>query len=334
MATGTTRTILHDRYEILSEIGRGGMGAVYLAEDQRLPGRRCAVKANQLPVGMVAADADALKAGFKREATLLAQLDYPALPGVSDHFEVDEVSYLVMDYVPGDDLSTLVNEARAKDRYLDEARVLGWAEALCGALHYLHYRRPQIVHRDVKPSNIKLTPDGQIRLVDFGLAIPIVEDSGATLTIRAGGGSRAYQPPEQFGDGDAIDVRADIYSLGATLYHLLCGVPPIDARTRFLDPTALIRPGSLRENLSPHIEHAILVAMALHPNDRPAGISDFRRLLVVGDSSIADVDLATRVRVAGGFEDSGWLNAFRRNRWLVLLVVLLMIAALALSSWP
>lgn len=336
MSIEGARTILNDRYDLLGEIGRGGMGTVHLADDRRLPGRRCAVKAIHLPLGIASTEADAVRAGFRREATLLAQLDHPTLPGVSDHFEVDGISYLVMDFVPGDDLSALVNEARAKDRFLDEARVIGWAEALCGALNYLHSRRPQIVHRDVKPSNVKLTPDGQVRLVDFGLAIPLDDGSGATVTIRAGGGSRAYQPLEQFGDGDAVDTRADIYSLGATLYHLLCGVPPIDARTRFLDPEALILPRQLREDLSPHLEHAILTAMALHPNDRPASIGDLRRLLVVGASD-ASRPIALHGSESGPKADtlqveSDWANALVRNKWLAMLLVALMIAALALSS--
>lgn len=327
------RVLLHDRYDVLGEIGRGGMGAVLLAEDRRLPGRRCAVKAIHLPAGLAPAEADALRANFKREATLLAQLDHPTLPGVSDHFEIDGISYLVMDFVPGDDLSALVNEARAKDRHLEEARVVGWAEALCGALAYLHGRRPQIVHRDVKPSNIKLTPDGQVRLVDFGLAIPIGDDSGATLTVRSGGGSRAYQPLEQFGDGGAIDTRSDIYALGATLYHLLCGVPPADARARFLDPDALIAPRAVRAEILPHIEHALLTAMAIHPDDRPPSAAEFRRLLTVDPSRNAPPGNVLPFD-APPIEPSSVGRALVADRWLVMLLAALIFAALALSAPP
>ena len=319
--------ILNERYEILGEIGRGGMGAVHLAEDRRLPGRRCAVKAIQLPIGIAAAEADALRANFRREATLLAQLDHPTLPGVSDHFEVEGMSYLVMDFVPGDDLAALVNEARARDRHLEETRVIDWIESLCGALHYLHNRRPQIVHRDVKPANIKLTPDGQVRLVDFGLAIPLEDDGGATLTVRSGGGSRAYQPLEQFGEGEAIDTRADIYALGATLYHLLCGVPPADARSRFLDPDGLIPPDVLRADLAPHVVHTILTAMALHPNDRPQSIAEFKRLLSGGLPLDSDTASAAQGEVT-----NSWLGAFRANRWLIAVLFMLLFTAIALSG--
>jgi serine/threonine-protein kinase len=158
-------TLLRERYRIVSLIGQGGMGAVYLTEDIRLPGRRCAVKEIRLPPVMSDETIAQARAQFHREATVLAQLDHPNLPKVSDFFTVDGRDYLVMDYVAGPDLLQIVREARRKGRFLPEAQVLRWAEQLCAALSYMHRQDPPVLHRDIKPANIKLTPEGDVKLV-------------------------------------------------------------------------------------------------------------------------------------------------------------------------
>ncbi len=161
--------ILRERYKIRRIIGQGGMGSIYLADDLRLEGRLCALKEvehdSSLPEDMLTQAWEQ----FLREATILARLDHPNLPKVSDFFSEEKRDYLVMDFVPGEDLRTLMTEARHQNSFLEEQEVLGWAEQLADALAYMHAQDPPILHRDIKPSNLKLTPAGLIKLVDFGL---------------------------------------------------------------------------------------------------------------------------------------------------------------------
>jgi serine/threonine protein kinase len=148
------------------------------------------------------------------------------------------------------------------------------------ALHYLHSQDPPIVHRDIKPSNLKLTPTGLLKLVDFGL-VKILASNEITITILQGRGTALYTPLEQYG-GDAghTDVRSDIYSFGTTLYHMFTNTPPVEARERFLHPDSLQAPREINPGLSPRTERAILWAMNLHPDERPANIEAFRQALL------------------------------------------------------
>ncbi|MFN2150450.1 MAG: serine/threonine-protein kinase [Anaerolineales bacterium] len=272
--------VLKERYEIRRIIGQGGMGSVYLADDLRLQGRQTAVKEvfhdQTMPEDLLIQ----AREQFMREATVLARLDHPNLPKVSDFFSIDERDYLVMDFVPGKDLSTLMTEARLKKTFLDERDVLGWAGQLAEALSYLHNQDPPILHRDIKPSNLKLTPNGVIKLVDFGL-VKIMASDEVTITVVQGRGTATYTPLEQYG-GDAghTDVRSDIFSFGATLYHLLTNHPPEEARDRFLNPEILTPPRDLNQNISPRTERAIFWAMNLHPDERPQSIQQFRQALL------------------------------------------------------
>ena len=280
----TAGTLLRDRYRIVSLVGQGGMGAVYLTEDTRLPGRRCAVKEIRLPAG-IAADAEVqAREQFHREASTLARLDHPNLPRVSDFFAVGGRDYLVMDYVPGADLLQIVREARRKGRTLPEAQVLRWIEQLCDALSYLHRQAPPVLHRDIKPANIKLTPEGEIKLVDFGLVKPMDPSDASTFTGLRGVGSIPYTPLEQYGEiADHTDVRSDLYALGATLYHLLTGSEPPSAQEIFLAPDALVLPRRVNSEISPAVEGAILAAMAPHPGNRPPTVDAWLHLVRSGE---------------------------------------------------
>ncbi len=272
--------VLRSRYKITSIIGHGGMGSIYLADDIRLEGRQCALKEvehdRSLPTDMLHQARDQ----FLREATVLARLDHPNLPKVSDFFSIGGRDYLVMDYVPGKDLRSLMNEARQRNIFLPERDVLAWASQLADALTYLHSQKPPILHRDIKPSNLKLTPSGLLKLVDFGL-VKILASDEMTITVLQGRGTALYTPLEQYG-GDAghTDARSDIYAFGTTLYHLLTNRAPVEARERFLHPDSLVLPRQINPEISPRTERAILWAISLHPDDRPQDVEAFRQSLL------------------------------------------------------
>jgi serine/threonine protein kinase len=272
--------VLRGRYRIQRIIGQGGMGCIYLADDQRLEGRQCALKEvehdRSLPPDLLKEARDQ----FLREATVLARLDHPNLPKVSDFFSVGVRDYLVMDYVPGKDLRTLMIEARQAGSFLAESDVLNWASQLADALIYLHSQEPPILHRDIKPSNLKLTPSGMLKLVDFGL-VKVLAPGEVTITILQGQGTALYTPLEQYGgDSGHTDVRSDIYAFGATLYHLLTNQPPSDARERFLNPEMQRLPRQVNPEISQRTERAIQWAMNLHPDERPENVEKFRQSLV------------------------------------------------------
>jgi len=275
---------LRGRYKIRRIIGQGGMGSIYLADDLRLEGRLCALKEVEhdrtLPPDLIRE----AREQFQREATVLARLDHPNLPKVSDFFSSSGRDYLVMDYVPGKDLRTLMLEARQANTFLSEPDVLGWANQLADALSYLHVQDPPIVHRDIKPSNLKLTPSGLLKLVDFGL-VKLLAPGEITITVLQGQGTALYTPLEQYGgDSGHTDVRSDIFAFGSTLYHLLTNRPPTDARERFLQPESLALPRQVNPEITPRTERAILWAMNLHPAERPHTIEAFRQALL-GDRS-------------------------------------------------
>jgi serine/threonine protein kinase len=272
--------VLRSRYKILERIGQGGMGSIYLADDTRLKGRQCALKEVEYDRALPENIREEARDQFLREATVLARLDHPNLPKVSDFFSNGPRDYLVMDYIPGKDLRALMIEARRNKIFLAEKDVLSWADQLANALTFLHVQDPPIVHRDIKPSNLKLMPQGLIKLVDFGL-VKILAPEEITITIIQGQGTALYTPLEQYGGSDVhTDIRSDIYSFGATLYHLLTNEPPADARKRFLQPDSLIPIRQINPEVSPRTEKAILWAMSLHPDERPATVDEFRQALL------------------------------------------------------
>lgn len=272
--------VLRGRYKIQEQIGQGGTGSIYLAEDVRLQGRLCAIKEVEHNRALPNQFFDQAREQFYREASVLARLDHPNLPKVSDFFSVESRDYLVMDYVPGKDLRERMLEARRNKAFLTENEVLHWAAQISDALSYLHQQDPPIVHRDIKPSNLKITPSGLIKLVDFGL-VKILAPNEVTITIIQGQGTALYTPLEQYGGDDAhTDIRADIFSFGATLYHLLTNEPPAEARKRFLDSRSLIPPREINPSLSSRAEKAILWAMSLHPDERPSTVAEFSEALL------------------------------------------------------
>ncbi|MBC8334491.1 MAG: serine/threonine protein kinase [Anaerolineales bacterium] len=277
--------VLRGRYKIRQRIGQGGIGSIYLADDQRLEGRLCAIKEVEHDRSLPAKIFEEAREQFMREATVLARLDHPNLPKVSDFFSQNKRDYLVMDYVPGEDLRDLMLDARRRKTFLREDVVLGWANQIANALTYLHRQDPPIIHRDIKPSNLKLTPSGLVKLVDFGLVKVLVPDE-MTITVIQGQGTILYTPLEQYGsDGVHTDVRSDVYSLGATLYHLLTNKAPADARNRFLNPDSLLPPKEINSSISNRTQRGIRWAISLHPDERPDSVEDFR-LFLLGQKEI------------------------------------------------
>jgi serine/threonine protein kinase len=302
--------ILRGRYKISKIIGQGGMGSIYLADDTRLEGRKCALKEVEhdrtLPVDM----ARQAKEQFQREATVLARLDHPNLPKVSDYFTINDRDYLVMDYVPGKDLRTLMLAAKQAGTFLPEKDIVIWAEQITNALTYLHTQDPPILHRDIKPSNVKVTPNGLIKLVDFGL-VKVLAPGEITITVLQGQGTALYTPLEQYGgDSGHTDIRSDIYALAATLYHLVTNQPPPDARDRFLQPDCLIPPRAINPSIHVHTEKAILLGLSLHPDARPADVHAFWNALQGNmpstDQSIAD-RITEELRMAGASSPDRYL---------------------------
>lgn len=273
---------LRDRYVIQDIIGRGGMGSIFQAEDSRLPGRKCAIKQVTHDRDLPESVREQTKEQFYREASVLARLDHPNLPKVSDFFSAADSDYLVMDFVPGEDLKTLMDRARRNGEFLAQEEVLGWAKQLADALSYLHGQDPPVIHRDIKPSNMKLTPNNVLKLVDFGLVKQMVPDE-MTITVIQGRGTALYTPLEQYG-GDAghTDPRSDIYAFGATLYHLLTNYPPVEAKQRFLNPDSLRTPRDINPDIDVKVDVAIMWAMSMHPDDRPQDITSFRNSLLGG----------------------------------------------------
>src|SRR5215212_9305302 len=258
--------LLHKRYRIVEILGQGGMGSVYRAVDENL-GVDVAVKENLFTT-------DEYARQFRLEAVILANLRHPNLPRVTDHFVIgDEGQYLVMDYIEGEDLRQRME--RMGNISEDEAVLIG--AALCDALAYLHTRKPAILHRDIKPGNVKITPDGHIFLVDFGLA-KVLHGSQATTT-----GARAmtpgYSPPEQYGTA-RTDPRTDIYSLGATLYAALSGIIPEDGLARAMDNTQLTPLRKRNSKVSRRLAAAIEKAMGIDPADRFQNAEELKRALL------------------------------------------------------
>jgi len=266
-----TGQVLNSRYRIVKLLGQGGFGAVYRAWDSNL-NKPCAVKEN-LDTSPEA------QRQFTREATVLANLSHPNLPRVTDHFILPgQGQYLVMDFVDGDDLATILRQRGA----VPVQQAVVWISQVADALAYLHSRQPVVVHRDVKPANIRVTPEGRAMLVDFGLVKVYTAQLKTTMGARAV--TPGYAPPEQYGQG-STDARSDIYALGATLHNLLTGQDPLESVQRMsgdqMKPVHQINP-----SVPITIGHAIERSMRLEPNQRYQDVREFKAAVNAQDTPV------------------------------------------------
>jgi serine/threonine protein kinase len=279
---------LQQRYRIDKQIGQGGMGAVYVATDERFN--------SIVAIKETLCMDDNFRKAIEREARLLNSLKHNALPRVSDHFEEDNGQFLVMEYIQGEDLSNILE---SNDKPFHVETVTKWADQLLDALDYLHNQSVPVVHRDIKPQNLKLTTRGDIILLDFGLAKGNPTDAGHQTAAKSiFGYSRNYASLEQI-QGTGTDPRSDLYSLAATLYHLLTNVAPEDALTRAMsvlsqkgDP---LRPACDVEPSVPRgLAGVLQKALDLNAGERPASAAGMRHMLRESENYayLADVTFA------------------------------------------
>lgn len=207
-------TVIDGKYQVLKEIGRGGMSVVYLAMDTHL-NKQWAVK-EILKRGSGKKD-EIIVNSLLAEANMMKRLDHPALPRIVDIIDKGTTIYVVMDYIEGESLDKVLMVEGAQD----EAVVIDWGKQLCDALSYLHSQKPPIIYRDMKPANVMLKPEGNIKIIDFGIAREYKEEKLADTTVL---GTKGYAPPEQY--SGQTDARSDIYALGMTMHHLLTDVDP------------------------------------------------------------------------------------------------------------
>ena len=288
----TEGTILQGRYRIVRQLGQGGMGAVHEAVDERLD-TVVALKETFFVD-------EKLRKQFEREARLLARLHHQALPRVSDHFNEGDGQYLVMQFIAGEDLFEMLN---ARNAPFPEDEVARWADQLCDALDYLHTQDPQIIHRDIKPQNLKLTARGQIVLLDFGLAKGSAGPlTAVTTSASIFGYTPNYAPLEQI-QGKGTDPRSDIYALAATLYHLVTNVKPPDALSRAGavvngQPDPLPLANQVRSDVSAGLSNVLDKAMSQKRDDRFPTATAMRDALRTGQSEMGEETLITPGTVA------------------------------------
>lgn len=206
--------VIDGKYEILTEIGHGGMSVVYLAMDTHL-NKQWAVK--EIRKKGNGKNDEIIVNSLLAEANMMKRLDHPSLPRIVDIIDNGITIYVVMDYIEGESLDKILAEYGAQPEEL----VVGWAKQLCDALDYLHSQKPPIIYRDMKPANVMLKPEGNIKIIDFGIAREYKEQSLADTTVL---GTKGYAPPEQY--SGQTDARSDIYALGMTMHHLLTGIDP------------------------------------------------------------------------------------------------------------
>lgn len=259
----TPGSILKQRYQLLRQVGKGGFGAVYEAEDITLGNRHVAIK-EMSQSGLSTQELKEATEAFQREGHLLANLQHACLPAIYDYFDEAGRWYLIMEYITGETLEVHLN--KAPGGRLPVKEVLQIALQLCDVLEYLHTKRPPIIFRDLKPANVMVTPHGQVYLIDFGIA-RLFKPGQAKDTIAFG--SPGYAAPEQYGKMQTT-AQSDIYSLGATLHQMLSGTDPAD-RPFLFAPLGLPTP--------PRLVPLILQMVEQDQNKRPANMSSIKQQL-------------------------------------------------------
>ncbi|PMP84581.1 MAG: protein kinase, partial [Roseiflexus castenholzii] len=249
------------RYYITRVIKEGGQGAVFEAIGD--DGRTYAIK-QMLDRFTDPRERDEAIARFEAEAKILERLRHPRIPRVYADFKDEGYHYLAMDFVRGSDLEDIIR----RERFIPEERALRWADQICDVLEYLHQQKPPIIFRDIKPSNIMIEPDGNVKLIDFGIVKALQPSQRGTQI-----GTPGYAPPEQY-QGIATP-ESDIFSLGATLHHMLTGRDPRDEPPFSFPPVYALRP-----NVSKRTSDAIMKALKMKPEERYRSVAEFRRALL------------------------------------------------------
>ena len=244
-------SIIDGKYKILNKIGQGGMSVVYLAMNERA-NKQWAIKEVRKD-GVK--DYDVVRQGLIAETDILKRLNHPHLPSIIDVIDRDDTFLIVMDYIEGKSLDHWLK----KDGAQPQEKVVEWAKQICEVLGYLHSRKPPIIYRDLKPANVMLKPDGQIMIIDFGTAREFKETSIEDTSCL---GTQGYAAPEQYGGHGQTDARTDIYTLGATMYHLLTGHNPS------LPPYEMYPIRRWNPALSSGLEKIVLKCTQRNPNDR------------------------------------------------------------------
>ena len=275
-------TVLQQRYRVIRLLGEGGFGAVYLAEDSRLSGRQLALKVSF-------DNSPEAETQFQFEASTLASLKHTGLPSVTDYFiEAGGQLFLVMDFVKGRDLTDEIVEANGP---LPVDKAMEWMCQVCEAVAYLHAQPKPIIHRDIKPPNIKITPDGRAVLVDFGIAKQYTPGKRTAKIAKAF--SPGFSPLEQY--VGTTDARSDVYSLGATLYCLVTAEVPPDAFEERLQGVSLPQPSRFNSRLLPAVEQVIMRSMAMSAQYRYPNAGELLRAMracISGAPAAAGVGLA------------------------------------------
>ncbi|HEV8429570.1 MAG TPA: protein kinase [Pyrinomonadaceae bacterium] len=268
-------TVLNGRYEIVRRIGGGGMGAVYLAKDRNLGDAPRAVK-EMVESHLDPAQHEKAIGDFKRESLLLTSLEHPSIPTIYDYFYDETLGrfYLVMKYISGGDLASRMRAAIGGR--IDEKTVTDWAMQVADVLDYLHSRPKQIIYRDLKPANLMIDGNtGRVMLIDFGIARWVTQQEKGVTAV----GTMGYAPPELF--SGRVQPASDVYSLGATMFHLLTGSDPQDNPLLIFDFSKNPRPRQITPSLSSEMEHILMRTVEYKPEDRFRTAGDLRNELAI-----------------------------------------------------
>jgi len=266
-------TVLNGRYEIARRIGGGGMGAVYLAKDRNLGDASRAVK-EMVEAHLDPAQHEKAIGDFKRESLLLTSLEHPCIPTIYDYFYDEPLGrfYLVMKYISGGDLASRLRNAPGGR--IDEKTVTDWGMQVADVLQYLHSRPKQIIYRDLKPANLMIDGNtGRVMLIDFGIARWVKQEEKGVTAV----GTMGYAPPELF--AGRVESRSDVYSLGATMFHLLTGSDPQDNPLLIFDFAKNPRPRQITPSLSSEIEQILMRSVEYKPEDRFVSAGEMRDAL-------------------------------------------------------